>query len=326
MLSTEIIKAANWNEKIDDFTEMFWEANTSQFWLDTEIPVSKDINDWKKLSDAQRDVYKKVFGGLTLLDTLQGMEGMPFIAEKIDGLQRKSVLIFMAMAENIHQKSYSTIFTTLLDNSNEISEVFEWVEQNPYVQEKARKIAKYYRNIKTKEDLYMALVASCLLEGFLFWSGFFYPLYMAGQGKMNSTGEMISLIVRDEQIHSVYIGLLARDLRKEFDVETVERLNQETFKLLDELMENEINFTHSIYNQIDLDHEVNNFLKYNANKVMQNLDLPIQYEETEINPVVENGLQVKTKMTDMFSVKGASYFKAEIVEPTDKTFDFSDRG
>lgn len=325
MLSTEVIKAANWNEQIDDFTEMFWEANTSQFWLDTEIPVSKDTNDWKKLSPEQQDTYKKVFGGLTLLDTLQGIEGMPFIADKIEGLKRKSVLIFMAMAENIHQKSYSTIFTTLLDNTNEISEVFEWVETNPIVQYKAKRIAEYYRNIETKEDLYMAMVASQFLEGFLFWSGFFYPLYMAGQGKMNSTGEMISLIVRDEQIHAVYLGLLARELRETFDNETVERLNKETFELLDDLLENEKKYTHSLYNKIGLDSQVNEFLLYNANKVMDNLDLPHQYKETEINPIVENGLQVKTKMTDMFSVKGASYFKAKIVEVTDETFDFSDR-
>lgn len=326
MLSNEIIKAANWNEKVDDFTEMFWEANTSQFWLDTEIPVSKDLNDWKKLSDEEREVYKKVFGGLTLLDTLQGMEGMPFIANKIEGLQRKSVLIFMAMAENIHQKSYSTIFTTLLDNKNEIADVFEWVETNPYVQFKAQTIAKYYRNIETDEDLYMALIASQFLEGFLFWSGFFYPLFMAGQGKMNSTGEMISLIVRDEQIHAVYLGLIAQEMRREFDAETVERVNAKTTELLEVLMENEKKYTHMLYNEIGLDNEVIDFLKYNINKVMMNLDLPLYYEEQTINPIVENGLQVKTKMTDMFSVKGASYFKAKIKEVTDSTFDFSNRG
>ena len=60
--------------------------------------------------------------------------------------------------------------------------------------------------------LYKALVASVMLEGFLFYSGFYYPLLLAGQGKLMNSGEIISLIIRDESIHSVYVGLLAQEI------------------------------------------------------------------------------------------------------------------
>lgn len=50
---------------------MTWEKLLAQFWLDTRIPVSNDLDDWRALSEDEKDTVAKVFGGLTLLDTLQ---------------------------------------------------------------------------------------------------------------------------------------------------------------------------------------------------------------------------------------------------------------
>ncbi|MEC0271451.1 ribonucleotide-diphosphate reductase subunit beta, partial [Paenibacillus anseongense] len=106
-------KAVNWNRPDDDFTITFWNQNIMQFWTDEEIPLSDDKMSWITLSGAERELYMKVLGGLTLLDTMQGGVGMPKILEHVDGLQRKAVLSFMGMMEQIHAKSYSSIFTTL---------------------------------------------------------------------------------------------------------------------------------------------------------------------------------------------------------------------
>ena len=64
-------KAIDWNQVEDVIDKMTWEKLTEQFWLDTRIPVSNDLDDWRMLSAAEKDVVGKVFGGLTLLDTLQ---------------------------------------------------------------------------------------------------------------------------------------------------------------------------------------------------------------------------------------------------------------
>lgn len=90
-------------------------------------------------------------------------------------------------------------------------------------------------------------------------------------------------------------------------------------------MENEIEYTRSVYSSIGLDNEVIDFVYYNANKALQNLDLESPYKDREINPIVENGIKIKTKSTDFFSVKGDSYFKATVEEVSDDDFDFGDR-
>ncbi|MDF2814626.1 MAG: nrdF, partial [Paenibacillus sp.] len=167
------MKAVNWNRPDDDYTLAFWQQNVMQFWTDEEIPLSDDQMSWMELGRAQQDLYKKVLGGLTLLDTIQGGVGMPKIVEHVDGLQRKAVLSFMGMMEQIHAKSYSSIFTTLA-TSEEIDGIFRWVEQNPRLQLKATRIAAVYEDITSTRSLYLAMSASVLLESFLFYSGFFY--------------------------------------------------------------------------------------------------------------------------------------------------------
>ena len=64
-------KAINWNEIEDAIDKSTWEKLTEQFWLDTRIPLSNDLDDWRKLSAEEKDLVGKVFGGLTLLDNLK---------------------------------------------------------------------------------------------------------------------------------------------------------------------------------------------------------------------------------------------------------------
>ena len=318
------IQAVNWNRPDDDFTAMFWNQNIMQFWTDDEIPLSDDKMSWITLSDAERACYMKVLGGLTLLDTVQGGVGMPKILEHVDGLQRKAVLGFMAMMEQIHAKSYSSIFTTLASTS-EIDEVFRWVEQHPQLQLKAQTISQYYENIGSDKELYMAMAASVLLESYLFYSGFFYPLYLAGQGKMTCSGEIIDLILRDESIHGVYVGMLAQEIYAKLDPEDQQDLHETLSGLLQFLHANEEKYTEEIYAPIGLTEEVKAFLRYNANKAMMNLGFDAVFEDDEVNPIVFNGINTRTKQHDFFSKKGNGYVRAMHVEHLrDEDFDFSD--
>ena len=61
------------------------------------------------------------------------------------------------------------------------------------------------------------MFSSVMLESFLFYSGFFYPLYLGGQGILRNSAEVISLILRDESIHGVAVGFFSQNLLKQFD-------------------------------------------------------------------------------------------------------------
>ena len=321
-------KAVNWNEKSDGFTQAFWEQNVKQFWLPEEISVSKDLICWNNnLTKEEKTLYKRVFGGLTLLDTKQANDGVPSMMSLTDDMQRKAVLSFMGTMEEIHAKSYSSIFMTLL-STKEIDDLFDWIEDNEFLQRKAELVLSRYKSTYSKPELYLSMATSVFLESFLFYSGFYYPLYLAGQGKMVASGEIISLILRDESLHGKYIGLLAQELLEEFDESDKSILQKEVFELLDDLMENEINYVNNIYGEVDniktngIIDEVIKFMQYNANTALTNLGYEPKYDvkENDINPIVLNGLSTETKTHDFFSTKGNGYQKGKYEELTDEDF------
>jgi ribonucleoside-diphosphate reductase beta chain len=315
-------KAVNWNTPENDYVSMFWEQNLRQFWVDTEYIPSKDIDIWKTLTPEIQQAYKRALGGLTLLDTLQSHTGMPKLLDHIDGLQNKAVLSFMCMMEAIHAKSYSTIFTTV-NSTAEINELFEWVEGNKLLQFKASTIDRYYRKLDqdqvSNEVLFMALAASVLLETFLFYSGFFMPLWLSGQGQMVASADIIKKIVADESIHGVFVGLLAQDVFKKLPDQA--KAKADLVELLMELYENELKYTDELYTEVGLTADVKEYIRYNANKAMMNLGFEEIFEVKAVNSIVLNGLNGETTQHDFFSKKSTNYEKSmEVMYLHDEDF------
>lgn len=184
--------------------------------------------------------------------------------------------------------------------------------------QKAQLITNQYQRLWKPQasltELFKAMAASVLLESFLFYSGFFYPLYLSGQGRMTASGEIINLILRDESIHGLYMGMLAQEVYHKLQANDQEDMQQYVYDILLELYELELVYTEDIYASLGLQQEVTKFLRYNANKALMNLGFPAYFEAEEINPIVENGLRTDTKNHDFFSLKGNSYFRSLHVE------------
>ena len=324
-MDNKVYKAVNWNTLDNDYVEAFWEQNLRQFWIDTEYIPSKDIDSWHSLTPEMREAYKKVLGGLTLLDTLQSHTGMPKIIDHIASLQCRSVLSYMCMMETIHAKSYSTIFTTVA-STEEINEIFKWVQENQHLQYKAQKIDYYYQALNNPEatlrEIYLALVASVFLESYLFYSGFFLPLWLSGQGQMVASSDIIKKIIADESIHGVFVGKLAQEIYEKMDFVEKENVKVEIMQLFYDLYENESRFTDEIYSDVELTSEVKEYIKYNGNRALMNLGFDEEFEVREVNPIVLNGLNVETTQHDFFSKKSTNYEKTlEVVHLNDDDWD-----
>lgn len=314
--------AVNWNRPTSELAQVFWDQQWKQVWFPDEIAVSKDLKQWKDFE--HQDTYKMVFGGLTLLDTIQTNIGMNEIARFIQDLQEKAVLTVFGAFEAIHAKSYSYIFTTLCTNE-EIDDVFEWVEKNKYLQYKANTIGAVYKGIKEDdpESLYKAMFASVMLESFLFYSGFFYPLYLGGQGILRNSAEVISLILRDESIHGLATGFFAQSIFNTFTKEKQDELKVWGYELLLDLYNNEMAYTDDIYAETGLSPKVKAYVRYNANKALMNLGLDTMFPDEEVDAIVMNGIANEGSTYDFFSQKGSTYAVAKVAPITEDTFDFS---
>ena len=315
MTEKKLFKAINWNDIPDPMDKQIWEKLTANFWIDTRFPISNDLPSWNALSDEWKWLIMRNFAGLTLLDTLQGQVGALSLIPDAVTDHEIAWLTNIAFMEEVHAKSYSTIFQTL-SPSKEIDRVFEWTQTNPYLQKKAEIVNKFYEG----NDPLKKKAASTLLESFLFYSGFYLPLWLNSQAKLTQTADLIKFIIRDEAVHGFGIGYKFQKGYELLPVEEQEELKDWTYELLQELYDNEEKYTEDLYDPFDLTEDVKVFLRYNANKALQNLGFEALFEVEELNPVIRSSLTLETETHDFFSTTG-SYVMGTTEATTDEDWD-----
>ncbi|MBS7785376.1 ribonucleotide-diphosphate reductase subunit beta, partial [Providencia stuartii] len=214
-ISSAPVKAINWNRIEDDKDLEVWNRLTTNFWLPEKIPLSNDISSWNTLTAAEQQLTIRVFTGLTLLDTIQNTVGAPSLMSDALTPHEEAVLSNISFMEAVHARSYSSIFSTLCSTSD-VDDAYRWSEENSALQNKAKIIMSYYCDshpLKKK-------VASVFLESFLFYSGFYLPMYWSSRGKLTNTADLIRLIIRDEAIHGYYIGYKFQKSLLKYDEKT----------------------------------------------------------------------------------------------------------
>ncbi len=315
-----IARPVNWN-RIDDPIDLeVWNRLTSNFWLPEKVPLSNDIPSWETLKGSEKMLTMRVFTGLTMLDTIQGTVGAVTLMADAATQHEEAVLTNIAFMESVHAKSYSSVFSTLCATSD-IDDAFRWSEENPFLQKKAEIVLSYYHG----EDPLKRKIASTLLESFLFYSGFYLPMYWSSRAKLTNTGDLIRLIIRDEAVHGYYIGYKFQRQLSALPVEQQEELKSYTYEMLMELYENEVKYTADLYDSVGLTEDVKKFLHYNANKALMNLgfDPLFPKDVCDVNPAILSALSPNADENhDFFSGSGSSYVIGKHESTDDSDWDF----
>ena len=92
-----------------------------------------------------------------------------------------------------------------------------------------------------------------------------------------------------------------------------------------DLMDLEIGYAHTLYDELGLFHEVEAFLQYNCNKALANLGImPIYPKETATPPpeIIASLDPTGNSNHDFFSAKGSSYTLVSSEESTDEDWEF----
>ena len=314
------VEAINWNSIPDEKDLEVWDRLTGNFWLPEKVPVSNDLPSWKTLTEKEKETTMRVFTGLTLLDTIQGTVGAISLLPDSQTLHEEAVYTNIAFMESVHAKSYSNIFMTLASTPM-INDAFRWSEENENLQKKAKIILSYYKG----DDPLKKKVASTLLESFLFYSGFYLPMYFSSRAKLTNTADIIRLIIRDEAVHGYYIGYKFQQAYKQLDEERQAELKEYTFDLVYDLYDNEIDYTEDLYDDLGWTEDVKRFLRYNANKALNNLGFEGLFpaDETRVSPAILSSLSPNADENhDFFSGSGSSSVIGKAEDTTDDDWDF----
>lgn len=313
-------EAINWNRIEDPVDNDVWKQLVTNFWLPEKISIANDISSWGTLTKKEQETTMRVFTGLTMLDTIQGTLGAVSLIPDAVTPHEEAVYLNIGFMEAVHAKSYSSIFSTLC-STKDIDDAFRWSRENKYLQAKADLIESHYANM----DAHKKKIASTLLESFLFYSGFYLPIYWSSRTKLTNTADLIRLIIRDEAVHGYYIGYKFQKGQEALTEEQREEYKDFTYQLLMDLYYIEVEYAQELYDELGLTEDVKKFLRYNANKALHNLgyDALFPASQTDVDAAILSALSPNAgENHDFFSGSGSSYVMGTVEELKDDDFDF----
>lgn len=314
------IPAINWNKIEDEKDLEVWNRLTGNFWLPEKVPLSNDVSSWASLTPEEQQLTIRVFTGLTLLDTMQNFVGAISLLPDAITPHEEAVLTNIAFMEAVHARSYSSIFSTLC-LTKDVDEAYRWSEDNAFLQKKATLVLDYYNG----SDALKRKIASVFLESFLFYSGFYLPMYWSSRAKLTNTADLIRLIIRDEAVHGYYIGYKFQIGFNKLPQSKQNEIRDFTYTLLMELYDIETKYTEQLYDGVNLSEEVKVFLHYNANKALMNLGFEPLFppDICKVNPAILSALSPNADENhDFFSGSGSSYVIGKAVATEDADWDF----
>ncbi|MFW5393071.1 class 1b ribonucleoside-diphosphate reductase subunit beta [Yersinia sp. 2544 StPb PI] len=314
------VSAINWNKIEDDKDLEVWNRLTANFWLPEKVPLSNDIPSWATLTPNEQQLTIRVFTGLTLLDTIQNTLGAPALIKDAITPHEEAVFSNISFMEAVHARSYSSIFSTLCMTSD-VDDAYRWSEENDPLQNKANIILQHYHN----DDPLKKKIASVFLESFLFYSGFYLPMYWSSRAKLTNTADLIRLIIRDEAVHGYYIGYKFQKGLEKVDNSRRQEIKNFAFDLLQDLYDNEVRYTEDLYDKVGWTEDVKKFLHYNANKALMNLGYEALFPTSQaaVSPAILAALSPNADENhDFFSGSGSSYVIGKAVNTEDEDWDF----
>jgi ribonucleoside-diphosphate reductase beta chain len=199
------------------------------FWVPEEISLTKDKIDHKDSSDAIKHIFTSNLLRQTALDSIQGRAPSQVFSPVISIPELEALVSNWSFFEtNIHSKSYSHIIRNVYGVPKE---EFNKIHDTKEIVEMAANVGRYYEDLhllnckkevgetvdtyEHKKAIYMALHASYALEALRFMVSFATSLAMVENKIYIGNGNIISLILQDELLHTEWTAWLINNVVKD---------------------------------------------------------------------------------------------------------------
>jgi len=200
------------------------------FWVPEEISLTKDKMDHKDSSDAVKHIFTSNLLRQTALDSIQGRAPSQVFSPVISIPELEALVSNWSFFEtNIHSKSYSHIIRNVYGVPKE---EFNKIHDTAEIVGMAANIGRYYEDLHklncqqallpmgVPEDehikaIWLALNASYALEALRFMVSFATSLAMVENKIYIGNGNIISLILQDELLHTEWTAWLINNVIKD---------------------------------------------------------------------------------------------------------------
>lgn len=207
----------------------FEELARGFFWVPEEISLTKDKMDHREASDAIKHIFTSNLLRQTALDSIQGRAPSQVFQPVISIPELEALVSNWSFFEtNIHSKSYSHIIRNVYGVPKE---EFNKIHDTAEIVNMASNIGRYYEDLHVlncrkelgeavelhthKRAIWFALHASYALEALRFMVSFATSLAMVENKIYIGNGNIISLILQDELLHTEWTAWLINNVVKD---------------------------------------------------------------------------------------------------------------
>ncbi|KAK7022623.1 putative ribonucleoside-diphosphate reductase small chain [Favolaschia claudopus] len=207
---------------------MYKKAQAS-FWTAEEIDLSKDIPQWKRLTDAERDFVCFVLAFFAASDGIVNENLVNRFSTEVQWAEARCFYGFQIMTENVHAETYSLLIDAYVEDPDRKTHLFRAIEGVPAIREKALWALKW---IEDKASSFgQRLVAFAAVEGIFFSASFASIFWLKKRGLMPGLTFSNELISRDEGLHTDFACLLFRMLTYKPDPAVVRDIVREAVEI-----------------------------------------------------------------------------------------------
>ncbi|KAL0574802.1 Ribonucleotide-diphosphate reductase (RNR), small subunit [Marasmius crinis-equi] len=220
--------------KYDEIWQMYKKAEAS-FWKAEEIDLSKDLRDWKSLTNDERFFLSRILAFFVSADGIVNENLVSRFSAEVTVPEARCFYGFQIMMENIHSETYSLLIDTYINDTTEKDLLFSALDRIPSVQKKAEWALKW---ISDKDRTFAErLVAFAAVEGVFFSGAFAAIFWLKKRGLMPGLTFSNELIARDEGLHTDFAVLLFGMLQSKASYATVKEIIEEAVSVEKEFMQ-----------------------------------------------------------------------------------------
>jgi len=209
-----------------------WEMYKRQmecFWRAEEVDLSKDLNDWKRLTSDEQNFIKMVLAFFAASDGVVLENLAVRFMEDVQVSEVRAFYGFQIAMENIHSEMYSLLIDTYISDSNEKKRLFEAAQNYPCITKKSDWAKKWM----TDKDSSFAtrLVAFAAVEGIFFSASFAAIYWIKKRGLMPGLTLSNEFISRDEALHTEFAVLLYSKLENKLNSKIITEIIRDAVEI-----------------------------------------------------------------------------------------------
>nr|WGO62651.1 ribonucleotide reductase small subunit [Wadden Sea poxvirus] len=195
--------------KYYEIWKMYKKAVAS-FWTVEEVDLSKDINDWNKLTINEKYFIKHILAFFAASDGIVNENLAERFYKEIQIPEVRCFYGFQLAIENIHSEMYSLLIDTYIKNEDEKKFLFNAINTIPCIKKKAKWVQRWISDYKSNYG--ERLVAFAAVEGIFFSGSFASIFWLKKRGLMPGLTFSNELISRDEGLHCDFACMMFKYL------------------------------------------------------------------------------------------------------------------